>query len=124
MSLVAFLLLVSVSPSHASVPTCEEPLKQIELKMKVAAENLAVANQPALPGMWPVARKTVACVDTKCKVEAHTGVRLSYEPYSFYADSLGLVGYPDIDAEKESIQLASLEWEYDLEKNSCDQRKQ
>jgi flagellar basal body rod protein FlgC len=70
--------------------------------------------------MWPVARKTVECAGEKCKVKSHQGVRLSYEPYSFYADGLGLVGYPDIDSNQESIQLASLQWEYDLQKNSCE----
>jgi flagellar basal body rod protein FlgC len=121
MSMVALLLLAFPTSSHATQVPCDKPLHQIELQMKVAADNLAIANQAALPGMWPQPVETVKCQGEKCKVDAHQGVRLSYEPYSFYADDLGLVGYPDVDPQQESIKLASLQWEYDLQKQSCEQ---
>ena len=123
MSLVALFLLASITPSHANT-NCEKPLKQIELQMKVAAENIAVAGEPALPGMWPKAREEVECKGERCKVNFHRGVKLSYEPYSFYSDPLGLVGYPDIDPEIENRKLVSLQWQYNLESESCKTTKQ
>ena len=122
MSLAALFLLVSIpNPStQAAIIPCDKPLKEIVLKMKVAEENLAVANQPAIPGMWPAPAKVVECRNEKCKVRYKSGFKLSYEPFSFYADHFGLVGYPDIDPKEESIRLASLEWAYEFQKNSCD----
>jgi flagellar basal body rod protein FlgC len=122
MSLVAFLLLASLTPSQANT-ACEKPLQQIELKMKVAAENIAISSEPAIPGMWPKSREEVECKGQRCKVALHRGVRLSYEPYSFYADQLGLVGYPDIDPEAESSKLASLQWEYNIQRDSCSSKQ-
>ena len=121
MSLVAiFLLAFSVSiQSQAAIPPCEKPLKEIELKIQAAADNLANASEPALPGMWPKAREKVECKNSKCKVKLERGVRLAYEPFSFYADNLGLVGYPDIDPEVENSTLASLQWEYGLQNQAC-----
>ena len=121
MSLVSLFLLASILPSTAqAIPNCEKPLQEIQLKIQVASDNITMANEPALPGMWPKARETVACKGEKCKVELERGVKLAYEPYSFYADSLGLVGYPDVDPDTESNKLASLEWEYGLQKQSCE----
>ena len=87
--------------------------------MKVAAENLAIANDPAIPGMWPKSREEVSCKGNHCKVELRRGVRIAYEPFSFYADPLGLVGYPDIDPEVENSKLLSLQWEYSVQRESC-----
>jgi flagellar basal body rod protein FlgC len=121
MSLVKFFLLAFfVSSTAYAIPTCEKPLQEIALKIQAASDNLAMANEPAVPGMWPKAREVVACRGSKCKVELERGVKLQYEPYNFYADTLGLVGYPDIDVDTESSKLASLEWEYGLQKQTCD----
>jgi hypothetical protein len=121
MSLVKFFLLAFfVSSTAHAIPTCEKPLHEIELKIQASSDNLAMASEPAIPGMWPKSREVVACKGSNCKVELERGVKLEYEPYNFYADSLGLVGYPDIDVDTESSKLASLEWEYGLQKQSCD----
>ena len=104
-----------------TIPSCDKPLKEIALKIQVASDNLANATEPAIPGMWPKAKEVVQCKNTKCTVELERGVKLAYEPHSFYADSLGLVGYPDVDPDTESSKLASLEWEYKVQEQACNQ---